>query len=42
MGDLDANGNAVAIETIKIEHQGFLLNESLMEPAEPSFVEPAD
>jgi phage tail-like protein len=34
--DLDANANAVAIESIKIEHEGFERDRSIPEPAEPS------
>jgi len=34
--DLDANGNAVAIERIKLENEGWLRDASVIEPAEPS------
>ncbi|MCH9685255.1 MAG: phage tail protein [Deltaproteobacteria bacterium] len=34
--ELDSNGNAIAIEHIKIEHEGFQLDESVTEPEEPS------
>lgn len=39
--ELDANANAVAIQMIKIEHEGFERDYDVAEPAEPSFVEPA-
>lgn len=32
--DLDANANAVAIQSIKIEHEGFAVDEKATEPAE--------
>lgn len=38
--DLDANANAVAIETIKLENEGWERDLDVVEPAEPSFVEP--
>ena len=38
--DLDANANAVAIEHIKIENEGWEKDISVTEPAEPSFNEP--
>lgn len=34
--ELDANGNAVAIEHIKVEHEGFELDSGVAEPEEPS------
>jgi phage tail-like protein len=34
--DLDANGNAVAIERIKLENEGWLRDASVTEPREPS------
>ena len=34
MPDLDANANAVAIENMKIEMEGFLRDEATTEPAE--------
>lgn len=40
IGELDANGNAVAIEMIKLENHGFTIDENVTEPTEPSFVEP--
>ena len=38
--DLDANANAVAIQTLKLENEGFERDYSVTEPSEPSFVEP--
>ena len=38
--DLDANANAVAIQTIKLENEGWERDYSVNEPTEPSFVEP--
>lgn len=39
--ELDANANAVAIQTIKIEMEGFERDVDVTEPTEPSFIEPA-
>jgi phage tail-like protein len=39
--DLDANANAVAIQTIKLENEGWQRDEAVVEPAEPSFTIPA-
>ena len=39
--DLDANANAVAIQTIKLENEGWERDYDVTEPAEPSFSEPA-
>lgn len=39
--ELDANGNAVAIETIKLENEGFEIDASVTEPTEPNFTDPA-
>jgi phage tail-like protein len=39
--DLDANANAVAIQTIKLENEGIERDYAVLEPTEPSFVEPA-
>jgi phage tail-like protein len=39
--DLDANANAVAIQTIKLENEGWERDYSVTEPTEPSFTEPA-
>jgi len=38
--DLDANANAVAIQTIKLENEGWERDYEVPEPTEPSFVEP--
>lgn len=38
--DLDANANAVAIETIKLENEGWERDVGTTEPTEPSFVSP--
>jgi phage tail-like protein len=38
--ELDANGNAVAIQTIKLENEGWERDYDVVEPTEPSFVEP--
>ena len=38
--DLDANANAVAIQHIKLEHEGWERDYEVSEPAEPSFTEP--
>lgn len=39
--ELDANANAVAIQTIKLENEGWERDYEVKEPTEPSFVEPA-
>ena len=39
--DLDANANAVAIQSIKIENEGWERDYAVVEPAEPSFTEPS-
>ena len=38
--ELDANANAVAIQTIKLENEGWERDYAVTEPTEPSFVEP--
>ena len=38
--DLDANANAVAIQHIKLENEGFERDQSVPEPSEPSFTAP--
>lgn len=38
--ELDANANAVAIQSIKLENEGWERDISATEPTEPSFVEP--
>jgi phage tail-like protein len=39
--DLDANANAIAIQHIKLENEGWERDVETPEPAEPSFTEPA-
>ena len=39
--DLDANANAVAIQTLKLENEGWERDTAVPEPSEPSFTEPA-
>jgi phage tail-like protein len=39
--ELDANANAVAIQTLKLENEGWERDYSVVEPSEPSFNEPA-
>jgi phage tail-like protein len=39
--DLDANANAVAIQTLKLENEGWDRDLAVAEPSEPSFLEPA-
>jgi phage tail-like protein len=39
--DLDANANAIAIQTIKLENEGWERDVSVPEPSEPTFTEPA-
>ena len=41
LSDLDANANAVAIQSIKLENEGWERDYDVKEPSEPSFVEPA-
>ena len=41
MADLDANANAVLIQSIKLENEGWERDLDVVEPAEPSFTEPA-
>jgi phage tail-like protein len=38
--ELDANANAVAIQTLKLENEGWERDYEVKEPSEPSFVEP--
>ena len=38
--ELDANANGVAIQTITLENEGWERDESVSEPAEPSFTHP--
>jgi phage tail-like protein len=39
--ELDANANAVAIQTLKLENEGWERDYDVVEPAEPKFAEPA-
>jgi phage tail-like protein len=39
--DLDANANAVLIQNIKLENEGWERDYEVVEPSEPTFVEPA-
>jgi phage tail-like protein len=41
MPDLDANANAIAIQTIKLENEGWERDLEVPEPSEPTFTEPA-
>jgi phage tail-like protein len=41
MPDLDANANAVAIQHLKLENEGWERDQSVTEPTEPSFTVPA-
>jgi phage tail-like protein len=41
ISDLDANANAVAIQHIKLENEGWERDYEVAEPSEPSFVAPA-
>ena len=40
--DLDANANAVAIQHIKLENEGWERDQSVPEPSEPTFTNPAN
>lgn len=42
MPELDASGNAIAIQSIKLENEGWERDYSVTEPTEPSFTEPED
>jgi phage tail-like protein len=39
--DLDASANAIAIQTLKLENEGWERDLSVPEPSEPTFTEPA-
>ena len=39
--DLDANANAIAIQTLKLENEGWERDLNVVEPSEPTFTEPA-
>jgi hypothetical protein len=38
--DFDANANAVAIQHLKLENEGWLRDVSVVEPVEPTFTVP--
>ncbi|WP_433305786.1 phage tail protein [Actinoplanes sp. CA-030573] len=40
MGELDANANAVLIQHLKIENEGWVRDTSIVETEEPSFTDP--
>ena len=40
--ELDANANAVAIQTLKLENEGWLRDVAVTEPTEPTFTVPAE
>jgi phage tail-like protein len=40
--ELDAGANAVAIQTLKLENEGWERDTSVTEPEEPTFTEPAE
>jgi phage tail-like protein len=41
ISDLDANANAVAIQHIKLENEGWIRDQNVVEPKEPTFSDPA-
>jgi phage tail-like protein len=41
VSDLDANANAVAIQHIKFENEGWIRDASIVEPKEPTYSDPA-
>src|SRR5258708_6820154 len=41
VADLDSNANAVLIQHIKLENEGFQRDTSVSEPSEPTFTDPA-
>jgi phage tail-like protein len=41
LSDLDANANAVAIQHLKLENEGWDRDQSVTEPTEPTFTNPA-
>jgi phage tail-like protein len=40
--ELDASANAVAIQTLKLEHEGWVRDTTVTEPTEPTFTEPPE
>ena len=41
LSDLDSNANAIAIQTLKLENEGWERDLEVREPSEPTFTEPA-
>jgi len=41
MPELDANANAIAIQTLKLENEGWERDYEVVEPSEPAFTEPS-
>lgn len=41
MPDLDSMGNAIAIQMVKLENEGWERDQSVQEPDEPSFTDPS-
>ena len=41
MPDMDANANAVAIQHLKLENEGWVRDTEVQEPSEPTFTDPA-
>ena len=41
LGDLSAEGNSVAIESVTLQHEGWERDSNVVEPKEQSFTEPA-
>ena len=41
ISDLDANANAVAIQHIKLENEGWIRDVNIVEPKEPTYSDPA-
>jgi phage tail-like protein len=39
--DLDANANAIAIQHLKLENEGWVRDTTVLEPSEPTFTNPA-
>jgi phage tail-like protein len=40
--ELDASANAVAIQTLKLENEGWERDQAVTEPDEPTFTDPAE
>jgi len=40
--DFDANANAIAIQTLKLENEGWERDVAVVEPSEPTFTEPSN